>query len=684
MAGYEALLTPLRIKGLTLRNRVMSSSHAPGYLEGGVPGEQFTRYHAEKARGGIALTVVGSSSAAHDSPSGPYGIISLTDDKVIPHLRTFTDTVHAAGAAVMIQIVQMGRRMHWDSEHWLPLLAPSPVRERAHRAFPKVVEEFDIKRIVRNFAAAARRCKEAGFDGIELSNAHLHIVDQFWSPLVNKRTDGYGGGFENRMRLGVEVLEAMRAAVGDDTIIGMRMSGDELIEGGNGPEECLAIARYHAERGLVDFINVMGAQATTLRYFTYAIPNITFPAAPFLALASAIRQEVDVPVFHAQKIADVATAARAVEEGHVDMVAMTRAHIADPHIVRKLEEGRAEDIRPCVGASYCINRVGIGHEALCMHNAATGREATIPHQFAKAARRRRVVIAGGGPGGLEAARVAAERGHDVVLFEAEARAGGQIHLAAALPWRETLRAIPDWLEAQARKLGAEVRLGKRATLESVLAESPDVVVIATGGRPNKGAFAGADLALTSWDALSGAAEPGAVAPGDSALVYDDSGHYPGVTCAELLARGGARVELVSPDRLVGEDVGMFDRSAHMRQLHEREVVMTPDFRLVSLAREGNKLLAVLANEYTDAEEERLVDQVVAEHGTLPNDDLYRALRPLSRNLGELDHDAYVMGMPQGIEANPEGRFQLFRVGDALASRNVHAAIYDGLRIAKDL
>ncbi len=681
MTEYDALLKPLRIKGLTLRNRVMSSSHAPGYLEGGVPGEQFTRYHVEKAKGGIALTVVGSSSAAHDSPAGPYGIIRLTDDSVITPLRAFTDAVHAAGAAAMIQIVQAGRRMHWDSENWLPLLAPSPVRERAHRAFPKVVEEFDIKRIVRDFAAAARRCEEAGFDGIELSNAHLHIVDQFWSPLVNKRTDGYGGSFENRMRLGVEVLEAMRAAVGESTIIGMRMSGDELIEGGNGPEECLAIARFHAERGLVDFINVMGAQATTLRYFTYAIPNITFPAAPYLALASAVRREVNVPVFQAQKIADVATAARAVADGHVDMVGMTRAHIADPHIVRKIEEGRPEDIRPCVGASYCVSRVGIGHEALCMHNAATGREATIPHRFPKASRARRVVVAGGGPGGLEAARVAAERGHDVVLFEAEARTGGQINLAAAVPWRETLRGIPDWLQAQAKKLGAEIRVGTRATAEMVLAESPDVVVIATGGRPNKGDFEGADLALTSWEAISDAATATA---GESILVYDDSGHSPGVTCAEVLARHGARVELISPDRLVGEDVGMFDRPAHMRHLHEREVVMTPDFRLLAVRREGNRLLAVLANEYTDAEEERLVDRVVAEHGILPNDDLYLALKPLSRNLGELDHDAYVAGAAQGIEANPEGSFQLFRVGDALAGRNVHAAIYDGLRVAKDL
>ena len=315
MANYDALLQPLTIKSLTLRNRVMSSSHGPGYVTGGVPTDRFIRYHAEKAEGGIGLTILGSSSVALDSPSGPYGIISVREDAAVPHLRRVADAVHAHCGAVMIQLVQMGRRMHWDGENWLPLLAPSSVRERLHRAFPKVMEDHDYPRVVRNFADAARRCEEAGIDGIELSCAHLQLIDQHWSPLVNKRTDGYGGGFEGRMRFGVEVMEAMRAAVSADYVIGIRMSADELIAGGNGLEECLAIARYHAERGLVDFIDVIGGQSTTHHHRTYAIPSIDLPSAPFLALASAIRQAVDVPVFHAQKIADIETAARAVEGG---------------------------------------------------------------------------------------------------------------------------------------------------------------------------------------------------------------------------------------------------------------------------------------------------------------------------------------------------------------------------------
>ena len=554
MANYDALLQPLTIKSLTLRNRVMSSSHGPGYVTGGVPTDRFIRYHAEKAEGGIGLTILGSSSVALDSPSGPYGIISVREDAAVPHLRRVADAVHAHCGAVMIQLVQMGRRMHWDGENWLPLLAPSSVRERLHRAFPKVMEDHDYPRVVRNFADAARRCEEAGIDGIELSCAHLQLIDQHWSPLVNKRTDGYGGGFEGRMRFGVEVMEAMRAAVSADYVIGIRMSADELIAGGNGLEECLAIARYHAERGLVDFIDVIGGQSTTHHHRTYAIPSIDLPSAPFLALASAIRQAVDVPVFHAQKIADIETAARAVEEGHVDLAAMTRGHIADPHIVRKMQEGREGDIRPCVGANYCTNLVGAGRDALCMHNVATSREAAIPHAFAKATRALRVVVVGGGPGGLEAARVAAERGHDVTLYEAAGQLGGQLALATKAAWREPLSGIARYQELQLRKLGADIRLGVEATAETVEAEAPDVVIAATGARASKGDFIGDDLAVTAWDVLEGR-----VALAESALVYDDGLNYTGATAAAFMAERGTAVELATPDRLVSEDVGKTDR-----------------------------------------------------------------------------------------------------------------------------
>ena len=534
MADYDALLQPLTIKNMTVRNRVISSSHGPGYVVDGRPTERLIRYHAEKAKGGIGLTQVGASAVSLDSPSGDYGIIRLTDDSIVDHLRPLVDAVHAHGAAVMIQLIHMGRRMRWDGEHWVSLIAPTVSRERVLRGFPKEMEDFDYRRVIDDFAQAARRCKAAGFDGIEVHGAGLHLIDQHWSPLVNKRTDEYGGGFENRMRFGVEVFEAIREEVGDGYVVGTRISGDEMIEGGSTPEECLDIARYYTERGLVDFLSVLGGSSTTHRHYAAFIPNMSLPPAPFLYLASAMRQEVGVPIFHAQRIMDLPTAARAVAEGHVDLACMTRAHIADPHMVRKLTEGREEDIRPCVGASYCVNRVGIGQDALCMYNVATSREEHIPHEHARAPARRKVVVVGAGPGGLEAARVAGERGHDVVLFEAAEETGGQLALAARVPWREALAGASRWQEAQARKHGVDIRLGTEATAEAVLAADPDVVILATGGRPSKGDIAGVELAVTTWDVLAGT-----VAPGENVLVYDDSGRYPAVSAVEVLAGRGA-------------------------------------------------------------------------------------------------------------------------------------------------
>ncbi|MGH6954588.1 MAG: NAD(P)-binding protein, partial [Alphaproteobacteria bacterium] len=290
----------------------------------------------------------------------------------------------------------------------------------------------------------------------------------------------------------------------------------------------------------------------------------------------------------------------------------------------------------------------------------------------------RVLVAGAGPAGLEAARVSAERGHSVILFEKRPETGGQITVAAKAGWREGLSGIARWLDGQVRKLGVELRLGMEATVERVLAEEPELVVVATGGRANKGAFKGDSLAVSTWDVLTGA-----VQPAEHVLLYDDSGSHQGPSCAEFMAARGARVELATPERYVGVEMGGTNFPIHLRELYKRGVVMTPDVRLVEVGREGNKLVAVLRNEYTLAEEEREVDQVVAEHGMLANDELYLALRPRSRNLGEVDLHALVQGRPQAIVNNRDGRFMLFRVGDAVASRNIHAAIYDSLRLCKE-
>jgi NADPH-dependent 2,4-dienoyl-CoA reductase/sulfur reductase-like enzyme len=408
------------------------------------------------------------------------------------------------------------------------------------------------------------------------------------------------------------------------------------------------------------------------------LPNMAFPVAPFLYLPSAIKREVDVPVFHAQRVTDLATAARAVAEGHVDMVAMTRAHIADPHLVKKLSEGRADEIRQCVGAGYCIDRIYVGGDALCIQNAATGREAIMPHVIPKAARRRKVVVIGGGPGGLEAARVCAERGHAVVLFEKEPVVGGQINIAAKATWREALSGIPRWLLAQVQKLGIDLRLGTAAMPEAVLAESPDTVIVATGGRPNLGHAPGSDRAVSTWDVINGKAELSG-----SVLLYDETGQHQAASAAEVLAKKGCLVEIATHDRMVGEEIGTTNQPIHLRELYKLGVIPSPNLELIEIYPEGNRLVVALRNTMTAAEEERVVDHVVVEHGTLPVDGIYHALKEQAVNRGRTDQTAIVAGRPQPWADAPDG-FALYRIGDAVAGRNIHAAIYDALRLCKDL
>ena len=679
MTAKDPLLQPFRLKDLTLRNRIMSTSHEPAYSEDGLPKERYRLYHVEKAKGGIALTMIGGSAiVARDSPPA-FGNLHVWRDEVVPWLRALADAVHAYGAAVMCQITHLGRRTNWNKADWLPVLAPSPLREPAHRAMPKEAEDFDIRRLIGAYAAAARRCREGGMDGIEIE-AYGHFFDAFWSPAWNKRTDEYGGSIENRMRFGIEVLEEIRREVGDDYVVGIRMVVDEDLAGGLTREEGGEIARRLAATGTIDFINVIKGHIDTDEGLSHVIPGTGTPAAPHLDLAGEIRDETGVPVFHAARIPDVATARHAVAAGLVDMVGMTRAHLADPHIVAKIERGEEHLIRPCVGVGYCIDRIYEGGEALCVHNPATGREGTMPHVVGKAdGAPRKVVVVGAGPAGLEAARVAAARGHRVVLFEAADGPGGQVRLAAALPRRREIIGIVDWLADEVARLGVETRFNLLADVDDVLGEDPDIVVVATGGLPNTGFLeSGEHLVTTSWDVLSGQ-----VAPGREVLLFDDNGAHAGASCAEFMAHAGARVEFVTPERAFAPDIGGTNYPAYLKAFDEHDVAITLNHRLRSVERRGNRLVAVLDNEYGRTTRERLVDQVVVECGTLPADELYFQLKPDSINLGEVDIDALIEGRPQAVNTNPSGRFRLFRVGDAVAGRNIHAAIYDSLRLCKD-
>ncbi|EFM58976.1 NADH:flavin oxidoreductase/NADH oxidase [Brucella sp. BO2] len=675
----DPLLQPYKLKHLTLRNRIIVTSHEPAYPEDGMPKELYRTYTVERAKGGVALTMTaGSAAVSRDSPPVFNNLLAYKDE-IVPWIRDMTDAVHEAGAAIMIQLTHLGRRTRWDKADWLPVVAPSHHREPAHRAFPKKLEDWDIERIIKDFADAAERMKAGGMDGVELE-AYGHLIDQFNSPLTNKLDGPYGGSLENRMRFCFDVFRAMRERVGDDFILGVRYTADECLPGGTGKAEGLEISRRLKESGLIDYLNVIRGHIDTDAGLTDVIPIQGMASAPHLDFAGEVRAATDFPTFHAAKIQDVATARHAIASGKVDMIGMTRAHMTDPHIVRKIMEKREDDIRPCVAANYCLDRIYQGGAAYCIHNAATGRELTMPHIVAKAAVRRKVVVVGAGPAGLEAARVAAERGHDVVVLEAAAQAGGQVRLTALSERRREMISIIDWRMAQCEKQGVVFHFNTWADAETVQAHDPDVAIVATGGLPHTDVLIrGNELVVSAWDIIAGD-----VKPGSNVLVYDDAGDHSGLQAAEFIARTGAKVEIMTPDRAFAPEVMAMNLVPYMRSLQKLDVTFTVTFRLESAEKSGNQLIAHIGSDYGGVSKQRMVDQIVVNHGTIPLDELYFELKPLSSNGGETSYEQLLAGRPQSVVRNPDGKFQLFRIGDAVAARNTHAAIYDGLRLAKDI
>src|SRR5438094_2059903 len=649
---FRALFTPVQVGSVTLKNRIYSSGHAEAMAEGGRPTARLARYHEAKARGGCALTIFGGSSSVHpSSPAAAWKQIANHDDSIIPAYRAIADAVHRHDCLAFTQLTHLGRRAQSDPEVSPVLLAPSQIPERVHREVPHELEPEQIAALVPAFGEAARRCRAGHLDGIEISMAHNHLIDQFWCPLFNQRTDEYGGSLENRMRFAFEVLAEIRREVGRDFVVGARISGDEFTAGGLSAHDMAEIARRLAASGPVDFLSIIGGGAHTYSLQAAAVPNMSFPTAVYVPLAEAIKQAAPaLPILHASRIVDPIQADQLAAAGQIDVVGMTRALIADPELPRKAREGRLDDIRRCVGANEgCIDRIYQGKAVTCVQNPATGREGELG-DLRRAATAKRVVVVGGGVAGLEAARVAALRGCRVVLMEKATELGGQILLAARAPARAEYAGIVRFLASQVEKLGVDVRLGMEATPALVLGEHPDAVVIATGSHPHIPPVPGSDgkHVVTDRDVLGGEATVGS-----HVVVIDDVHTEQALSTAELLLDQGKRVEVISPLFYVGQDIGVTSIAPLYTRLYTKGAVLTPCSELRAV--EGSTV--IVRNVFSGAERRiESVDTVVLATGSRSTDALYRALK------GQVP--------------------ALYAAGDCVAPRGVHQAILDGTRAAR--
>jgi len=649
VSRYRYLFTPLRIGPVVLPNRIVFSAHLTNYADDGLPTEQHAAYYAARAAGGAGL-IITEEHSTHPTDWPYEKLIHGFHPEVIPGYRRITDAVHRHRTPIFAQINHNGGQGS-SMYSRLPVWAPSPVADPLFREVPKEVDHREIAEIVAGYAMVAGHCREGGFDGIELQCSHSSIVRGFLSPAMNVRTDEYGGSLENRARLLLEIVAAVREVIGRGMALGVRLCGDELIDGGTTIDDAVEVARMVEAQGLTDYINTSIGVATASLFMIEA--SMQVPPGYAMFIPSALRKAVELPVIGVGRFKDPLQAERALAEGHCDLVGVVRGQIADADFVAKARAGHSEDIRLCLSCNQeCVGRMGLNRWLGCIENPLTGREATM--NVALSTKPRRVVVVGGGPAGLQAASTAAERGHRVVLFERHREPGGQARLAATVPSRAEFGDIVRNLVRACRQAGVDVRCDTAADRAMVLAERPDVVVVATGAEPGRPYWAPpeADRIVDVVDVLEGRA-----APTGRVVVLDELGFHQATSVAELLADRGCTVTVVTPGMVVGQDLGITLDLEHWN---------------VRAAAKG-------IEQHTD-----LVPMGWADGGVLT-----LLHHPTGQNR-EMECDWVVLAVPaEPLEALyhqlvAEAGLEVHRIGDCVAPRRAHAAVIEGQRVGAQL
>ena len=580
---FKQLFTPLQLRHVTVKNRIVSSAHADALAEDGMPKEKARCYYEEKAKGGVGLLMCFGSAGVHPtSPAQDWHGVELFEDRVIPYLAEFADTMHVYNVPVISQITHRGRRgRSVDRMH--RMYGPSPIREPNHRETPHTLDEETITEFVQAFSDAAWRLKQGNFDGCEVNASHCHLIDQFWTHNANRRTDEYGGALSNRLRFGIRVIEAIRKRCGDDFIIGIRITGDDFTKGGLNNTMMQEIAGKLDGLRILDYFSVIGATAETFIGEAAAVPDMTFRHATYAPLAASIKGVVSVPVITAGRVTHPMQAEEIVSNKQADLVIMTRALIADPQAPHKAMAGQLDDIRLCQGYNEgCIDRIYTGRGVTCVQNATIGRETEFG-ALTPAEQPRKVVVVGGGPAGLEAARIARRRRHEVVLMEKSGKLGGQTLIGAKAPLRGEFSGATEWMSEQCRKTGVEVRLNCEATVELILSENPDVVVVATGARPLIPEIPGVENTVDAWSLLNGD-----VPEGERVAVIDEEYGFQGPSVAELLLDLGKSVEIITSMEAICTLLGATTRPPVYQRLFRKGIVIHPHLHVRAI--EGGTLI----------------------------------------------------------------------------------------------
>lgn len=569
MPEFKFLFTPIRIGHRTVKNRICCSAHADALAKDGMPDERERRYYEEKARGGIGFMMCFGSASVHPtSTARDWNGVEMFDDRVIPYLEKFSSTMHGYDVPVVCQLTHRGRRGR-SIDLWNRLYGPSDTREPNHRENPHPLDKETMDELVKAFADASGRLKKGGFDGCEVMASHCHLIDQFWTKNVNRRDDEYGGSLDNRLRFGVRVIEAVRERVGRDFIVGIRITGDDLHEKGLDNAQMQEICGRLNDLKLLDYFNVIGSSAETYVGEASAVPSMAYKLGLYAHLAASIRKVVDVPVLATGRIVDPVQADQVIADGQADLCVMNRALIADPHMPNKARAGQLEDIRQCMGYNEgCIDRIYTGRGVTCVQNPVIGREAEWS-ELPVSLRKKKVVVVGGGPAGLEAARVAAARGHKVVLFEKAGELGGQTLIAKRGPSRQDYDGATRWSSLQCRKLGVDIRLNTAADVDAILAESPELVIVATGAVVRKPDLEGMDQhrVISAWDVLLGKTPD----LGPVILVIDEEYGHQGPTVAEFLLDRGKEVDLITSQETLANFLGATTRPPLLTRLFKKGV-----------------------------------------------------------------------------------------------------------------